>query len=203
MVILLNSSLKGKRGNGYYLLGRLQECKLGECVERNIVSVLKDIKGFLEELAKADALVIAAPLYVDGLPAQVLRLMEAMYERRDDMLGGLPVYVVSNLGFFESSQIRPLLDMVRNWCVRMNFVYGGGVAVGAGGMMSAFRSVPLGKGPNRSLGRALTQLAQAIREKKQIENAFVQPDWIPRFGYMMAAHSLFRSTGRKNGAKVE
>lgn len=203
MVILLNGSLKGKRGNGYYLLQRLQECGLGECVEKNIVSVLKDADGFAGELAKADALVIAAPLYVDGLPAQVLRLMEALYERRCDEARGLHVYVLSNLGFFESTQIKPLMNMVKNWCARMNFIYGGGVAVGAGGMMSVFRPVPLGKGPNKALGRAFVQLAQAIREKKEMDNAFVQPDWIPRFGYMMAAHFLFRSTGRKNGAKVE
>ena len=203
MVILLNGSLKGKRGNGYYLLGRLQECGLGECVEKNVVGALKDVDGFACELAKADALVIAAPLYVDALPAQMLRLMEALYEKRSAAADGLHVYVVSNLGFFESAQIKPLLDMVRNWCARMNFVYGGGVAVGAGGMMSAFRSIPLGKGPNKALGEAFAQLAQAIREKQKAENVFVQPNWIPRFGYMMAAHFLFRRTGRKNGAKVE
>ena len=203
MVILLNGSLKGKKGNGYYLLGRLQECGIGECVERNIVSVLKDTDGFLKELEGAEALVIAAPLYVDGLPAQVLRLMEALYEKNHEGAAGTHVYVVSNLGFFESAQIRTLLDMVKNWCARMQFVYGGGVAVGAGGMMSAFRAIPLGKGPNRALGEGLNRLAKAIREKMEMGNLFIQPGLIPRFGYMQAAHYLFRSTGRKNGVKVE
>ena len=203
MVILLNGSLKGKRGNGYYLLGRLKECGIGECAEKDILSALKNVDGLADELARADALIIAAPLYVDGLPAQMLRLMEELYEKHRTAAEGLHVYVVSNLGFFESAQIRTLLDMVKNWCARMNFVYGGGVAVGAGGMMSVFRAVPLGKGPNRALGKAFDRLAQSVREKQTMENAFVQPNGIPRFGYMQAAHFLFRSTGRKNGARVE
>ena len=202
MVILLNGSLKGKKGNGYYLLQRLKECEIGECVEKQIAGVLRDVDGFAEELKAADALVIAAPLYVDGLPAQVLRLLEEMYAKHAGKVAGLPVYVVSNLGFYESAQIRPLLDVVKNWCVRMGFVYGGGVAVGAGGMMSAFKGIALGKGPNKALGKGLMRLAGAIREKNGIENQFIQPDWIPRFGYRMAAHILFRKTGRKNGAKV-
>ena len=203
MVILLNGSLKGKKGNGYYLLRRLQECNPGECAEKMIVPVLKDIDGFIMELQGADALVIAAPLYVDALPAQVLRLMELLYEKKSAGKAGLPVYVVSNLGFYESAQILPLLNTVRNWCAKMGFVYGGGVAVGAGGMMSAFQKIPLNRTPNRALGRGMTRLAEAIREKKEMGNLFVQPDCIPRFGYKMAAHWLFRRTGRANGVKVD
>jgi len=114
MVILLNGSLRGRRGNGYYLLQRLQECGLGECAERGIVEVLRDPDRFAGELSLADALVIAAPLYVDGLPAQMLRLMEELYEKRDAVKEGLRVYVLSNLGFYESVQIKTLLDIVKN-----------------------------------------------------------------------------------------
>lgn len=203
MVILLNGSLKGKRGNGYYLLTRLQECGLGQAGERDIMSVLKDTDAFAGELSAADALVITAPLYVDSLPAQMLRLMEELYDRRAAVKEGLHIYVLSNLGFFESEQIRPLLDMVKNWCARMNFVYGGGLAVGAGGMMGAFKSIRLGQGPNKALGEGLMQMAEAIKSGKEMGNRFVQPSFIPRFVYMQAAHFLFRRKGRKNGAKVE
>ena len=95
------------------------------------------------------------------------------------------------------------MNTVRNWCVKMGFVYGGGVAVGAGGMMSAFKGLPLTCPPNRLLGRAFARLAEAIRGKNEIGNVFVQPDCIPRFAYKMAAHWLFRRTGRENGVKVD
>ena len=202
MVILLNGRLKGKKGNGYYLLQRLKECNPGECAEKSIAEALKDTDGFMKELQAADALVIAAPLYVDGLPAQVLKLMEALYENHPGCAKGLRVYVVSNLGFYESAQIGNLLDMVKNWCARMEFVYGGGAAIGAGGMMSAFRGIPLGKGPNKALGEGLNQLACAIREGKAMENLFLQPSLIPRFAYKFAAHRMFKGTGRRNGVKV-
>ncbi len=203
MVILLNGSLKGKRGNGYYLLQRLQEFDIGPCEERDIVNVLRDADGFIRELSQADALVIAAPLYVDSLPAQMLRLMEELYEKRGAVKVGLPVYVLSNLGFYESSQIKNMLDMVKNWCRRMDFIYGGGLAVGAGGMMSAFRSIPLGVGPNMALGRDLKKMAEAIRTGGEMGNVFSQPSFLPRFIYMQAAHTLFRKTGKANGARIE
>ena len=202
MVILLNGSLKGKKGNGYYLLQRLKECEPGECAEKSISQALKDSDGFVKELEGADALVIAAPLYVDGLPAQVLRLMEELYEHHAHRAKGLRVYVLSNLGFYESAQILPLMNTVRNWCARMGVVYGGGAAVGAGGMMSAFRGIPLGKGPNKALGEGLSKLACAIREGRELGNLFLQPSLVPRFAYKFAAHRMFKGAGRRNGVKV-
>ena len=49
------------------------------------------------------------------------------------------VYVVSNLGFYESEQISILLEIVKNWCSRMGFPYGGGLAIGAGEMMGSLK----------------------------------------------------------------
>lgn len=202
MVILLNGSLRGKQGNGYYLLQRLRECNPGECAEKSIAQALKDTDGFVKELEAAETLVIAAPLYVDGLPAQVLKLMEELHENYLRSAKGLRVYVLSNLGFYESEQIGNLLNMVKNWCAKMEFVYGGGVAVGAGGMMSAFRGISLGKGPNKALGKGLNQLASAIRAGKAMGNLFLRPSLVPRFAYKFAAHRMFKGTGRRNGVKV-
>lgn len=38
------------------------------------------VSEFVNELKEADALVIGAPLYVDGLPAQAVKLLEMLQE---------------------------------------------------------------------------------------------------------------------------
>lgn len=52
----------------------------------------------------------------------------------------LLVYVISNLGFYDSKQIHIQLDIMKNWCDKMNINYGGGLAIGAGEMLAAGRS---------------------------------------------------------------
>ena len=203
MIILLNCSLKGHKGNSRYFLDHLKSRLNTPCLDMEITAVLRDMDGFIQILSKADALVLGAPLYVDSLPAQALLLIEQLYDRCSGQFPTLPVYVVSNLGFYESAQIHVLLDVVKNWCAKMRMPYGGGLAIGAGGMMSAFRSIPLGKGPNAALGRGIHALAEAIRTKSAIENTYILPTGLPRFVYRLAAHTLFRRTGRKNGVVVK
>ena len=99
--------------------------------------------GFLEyvkKLEQAGAFVIGAPLYVDGLHAQAVKLLEMLM---DFDLSGKQVYVVSNLGFYEGQQICNLFDIVRNWCERMQMVYGGGLAIGTGPMVRDIKNLPL------------------------------------------------------------
>ena len=202
MIVLLNCSLKGPRGNSRYFLNRLKSCLTEDCLDLEMRDVLKNPDEFVQILHSAGALVLGAPLYVDGMPAQVLALMELLHASCREQLPRIPVYVVSNLGFYESAQIRVLLDITRNWCAKMDLPYGGGVAIGAGGLMSAFKGMSLDALPNKALGRGMRRLAGAISARASIENLYVQPTCIPRFVYMIAAHTLFRSTGKKNGVKV-
>lgn len=202
MIVLLNCSLKGPKGNSRYFLNRLKSCLTEDCLDLEMRDVLKNPDRFVQTLHMAGALVLGAPLYVDGMPAQALALMELLHASYSEQFPHIPVYVVSNLGFYESTQIRILLDITRNWCKKMDLTYGGGVAIGAGGLMSAFKGMPLDALPNKALFRGMKQLAGAVSARTPIQNLYVQPTCIPRFVYMIAAHRLFRSTGRKNGVKV-
>ena len=101
MVILLNCSFRGEKSNSNYFLGRLSEQISEECVQRNLCQI-KDMDAFRTEIDRADALVFGMPLYVDGVPAQVIELMEQLQEEGLENASKLRVYVVSNLGFYES-----------------------------------------------------------------------------------------------------
>ena len=193
MIVMLNCSYKTKDSNTQYFLELLKK-ELGK--ETEIIPIRQVLKGgfseFVNKLEQADAFVIGAPLYVDGLPAQAVKLLEMLL---DFDLSGKPVYVVSNLGFYEGAQICNLFDIVRNWCGRMNMVYGGGLAVGAGPMVRAIQNLPL---VNKDIEKGLEQMASHIRRGEAMENFYAQPK-IPRVVYQQAAHMMFRQTLKENG----
>ena len=197
MILMLNCSFKVKDSNTQFFLELLQK-ELGS-EEIRIIPIRQLLNGgfseFVEKLQRSEAFVIGAPLYVDGLPAQAVRLLEMLLEGEYPGLSGKRVYVVSNLGFYEGEQICNLFDIVRNWCDRMQMIYGGGLAVGAGPLIRALKSMPL---VNRDIGKGLEQLAGSIRKGSVMENYYTKT-MIPRGVYLLAAHTLFRKTLKENG----
>ena len=195
MIFMLNCSYKAKDSNTQYFLELLT--KELEAEETEIINIRNVLNGgfseFTEKLKQAEAFVIGAPLYVDGLPAQAVKLLEMLLEAGNDSLSGKRVYVVSNLGFYEGAQICNLFDIVRNWCDRMQMAYGGGLAIGAGPMISTLKSLPLNKGLNKDIGKGLKVLAYNIRNGESMENYYAKTR-IPRAVYLQAAHMMFRRT---------
>ena len=195
MILMLNCSYKASDSNTQFFLELLKEKLDGES---RIIPLKKVLSGgfaeFLHKLEAAEAFVIGAPLYVDGLPAQAVKLLELLLLCDKTPLDRKPVYVVSNLGFFEGEQICNLFDIVRNWCTRMGMTYGGGIAVGAGPMIRATKGLPL----HQDIEKGLHQLADHIRRGEAMGNYYAKTV-IPRAVYLQAAHMSFRKTLKKNG----
>ena len=195
MILMVNCSYKASDSNTQFFLELLKEKLDGEI---RIIPLKKVLSGgfteFLGELEAAEAFVIGAPLYVDGLPAQAVKLLELLLLCDKTPLDRKPVYVVSNLGFYEGEQICNLFDIVRNWCTRMGMTYGGGIAVGAGPMIRATKGLLL----HRDMEKGLTRLADHIRQGTAMGNYYAKTV-IPRAVYLQAAHMSFRKTLKKNG----
>lgn len=208
MILMLNCSYKVKASNTEYFFSLLKDeiDQLSETETKvvNIREILKDsttIENFVSELKQAKALVIGAPLYVDGLPAQAVKLLEELLENYKGAIPKLPVYAVSNLGFYEAEQIRHLLAIVENWCKRMGFAYGGGLAVGAGPLIRAVEKLPAKEILLKDADRGVEKLAYAIVNRKRMKNYYVKT-LIPRAVYLKAAHMNFDKTAKENGLKV-
>lgn len=200
MVVLLNGSFRGEQSNSNYFLGVLEEKLSGPC-ERVHLNQVKDYGGLKQKLQEAEAVVIGMPLYVDGVPAQVLELMEYLYADGSGSLNGLRVYVISNMGFYESRQARILLSIVKNWCAKLGAVYGGGLAIGAGEMMGTLRNVPMDQGPNKDMGQGIKTIASHIENGTAMEDIYTEPTGFPRGMYRLAADMSWGSQARKNGVK--
>ena len=76
MILMLNCSYKAKDSNTQYFLELLKK-ELGD--EAEILPIRQILSGgfleFVKKLEQAGAFVIGAPLYVDGLPAQAVKLL--------------------------------------------------------------------------------------------------------------------------------
>lgn len=198
MILMLNCSYKAKDSNTRYFLELLKN-QVGENVEIwNIKQVLNGgLESFEDKLEESEVVVIGTPLYVDGLPAQAVKLLELLFEKDRERFYGKRVYAVSNLGFYEGEQIRHLFEIVRNWCERMQMVYSGGLAIGAGPMISTLKGMSLKAGFNKDIGKGLEILAKAILQQKKIDNYYAKTK-IPRVVYLKAAHMTFRKALKEN-----
>ena len=198
MVLLINCSYKGERSNSNYFLSKLQE-KLNVEYEHVHLQKIHDTNLIMNKIKEADSVVFAMPLYADNIPAQVMELMEKLYEEGKEKIGNTNIYVITNLGFYDSKEAHIQLDIVRNWCTKMNIVYGGAIAIGAGEMLGGFKNISIDKGPNRSLGKGLKKMADKIKNNESFDNMYIEPSLIPRWMYMFIADRLWVSKAKKNG----
>ena len=199
-IALINGSPRRKNSASAFLLKELSE-KPADCVCTEIALHARGTvtDTAVSELLESDALVLAFPLYVDGVPSHLLAELCEMQR----LLAGrkpLSVYAMVNCGFFEGQQAKTALRIVENWCVRCGFGWCGGIGIGGGGMLLSLRNVPAGHGPRKPVSEAVSCLSEAIRESRPINNRFVSPAF-PRLLYKLAAQSGWREKIRKNGLR--
>jgi len=198
-IILLNGSPKNKDSASGIILTALQERigKTHECVICHAAN--QDKQEIIQAISGANALVVSFPLYVDGIPSHLLRLLDEIQHEIADTAPGLLVYAIVNNGFYEGRQNVTALDMMRNFCDRAGLAWGQGVGVGAGGMAGA---APVGHGPMKNLGSALDLLAENILGNNSAEDYIFEPNF-PRFLYKASAHVGWKMQARKNGLKAD
>ena len=198
--ILLNASLRGDDSNSRKFLGRLAGSLGAEPELINLSSCLMRQDELVQKLLSAKTVVMGTPLYVDGIPSQMLRLMEKMEE--SGQMPGKNIYCVVNMGLYESRQIRNLLSMVEDWSDKCGYDYCGGIAIGAGEMMGMFMNPgSSGKGPAKNVGDGLDRLARAINTKSRVEDIYADAYRFPRWLYMFAANSGWPKAGKNNGLR--
>lgn len=136
--VFINGSPKKKLSVSSYLLGIVRLFVRGEVV-REQVRHAGDHERVLKSIQDADHVVFGLPLYVDGVPSQMLAFMKEMETYCTEHNIHLNVYVVSNGGFIEGCQNRPLMQVFENFCKRCHFQWCGGVGIGGGVMLNVMR----------------------------------------------------------------
>lgn len=200
--VLLNVSMRAESGNS----ARLSR-QLGKLLQEDYETVaLKQYLGrmpeLLSRLAGAKTLVFCTPLYVDGLPAQMIRFLEAA-ERFSARLPG-KIYVLANMGLCESRQLVSLFSSVRLWCRQADAAYGGGLGVSAGELVGPLTDMlPFGFGPTRDIAAGMHRLADAVRQGRECGDLYTEPAGFPRALYLAIANAGWNLQAKENGLRRE
>ena len=199
-MILLNGSLRGDKANTHKFLCKLEASLNGKAELINLSSYSTCPNNLVRTLLSAKTVILGMPLYVDGIPSQMLRIMEKM--ETIDKTEGKRIYTLVNMGLYESCQIKNLLSMVKSWSDKCGFDYCGGVAIGSGEMMGMFMNPKSkGKGPAKHVIEGLNTLADAINTFSMIEDIYADAYMFPRWMYMFAANTGWPKAGKINGLK--
>ena len=141
-ILLLNASPKHITSASQYFLDlfRIQSIGLKTSILKLEPNVYPEV---FRRFTGLDALVIAMPVYVDGVPSHVLRFLEEAEQFLKENKCNFKLYVISNCGFYEGSQCRHLLNIMRTFCKAAGLTWGGGLGIGAGEMLSVLRVSPI------------------------------------------------------------
>lgn len=195
--VILNGSMRNISGNSAKLARKLAGQLRGRPEIVDLKDFMNDMRVLAGELDSARRLILCVPLYVDGLPSQVIRLMEVL-----ESYQGEPkqVYVLANMGLYESSQLVNLFSAVRRWCGKCGFKYCGGLGISAGELLGTLMEViPFRRWATKTAAKGMERLADAINRGSAVEDIYAEPYGFPRSLYIWIANTNWDLTAKKNG----
>ena len=210
-VLLLVGSTKGESSTsaslGNYLIHKLEE--LGLTPEKTFIHRLVNRQEKQKELFslvdKADLIILAFPLYIDSLPAPVIKAMELLNEERalSKSSKNQAFVALSNCGFPEAFHINTALEICRIFAKESGFDWKGGIAFGGGG---AVNGIPLEErgGMVRNVKKGLDMAAEALGKGKVIPQEaidIISKKFIPIGLYRLIGNLGWRISARKFGAR--
>lgn len=173
--VLIVGSPKGFKSTsfslGNYLLETLGEKGLDTRViilESRVVSP-PDQEALLADINSCELLILAVPLYVDSLPADVIKLMEILRDKRlaDKERKETLLCPIVNSGFPEAVQSKTALAIFKQFAMETGFQWTGGLALGGGGAIEGKPLKSMG-GMARNITKSLDKAGQALAEGRNI-----------------------------------
>jgi hypothetical protein len=176
---------------GGYLLGRL--------AERGIRAETQHLARALRTQERTDALlaaveaagivILAFPLYVDGLPFLVTQALERIAAHRKALPSPAPAafLAIANCGFPEAAHNATALAICRQFAAEAGFAWAGGLALGEGGALSGAPLAERG-GMARDAVAALDLAAEALAAGKPAPEeaiALMARPFLPASAYML------------------
>ena len=199
-ISIINGSPKAGRSNSEilenYLLSLLKDNGIRKYYS---ISVRLDDK-IKNEIYNSDVLIFLFPLYVDGIPSNLLKLF-VEFEKEKVVNPATRVYCIVNNGFYEGKQNRLAILQMKNWCEKVKANWGQGIGVGAGELLPYLKKYKLGQGPLKNLGNVLDEFSSNILTLKSDEDIYINPNWLKSLYFFQGTISWILK-GRKNNLRV-
>ena len=150
---------------------------------------------------ESDLIILAFPLYVDSLPSQVIATLELIdeNEKTKPQLKKKRFAAIANSGFPEAKQNNTALAVCRLFAKQAGFIWAGGLAMGAGGIISG---TPLAKfgGRVRNQTKALEIAADALAKGQPIPDeavALMSKLGFPKWIYTWRGNRIWKQEAKK------
>ncbi|MHA2392687.1 MAG: NAD(P)H-dependent oxidoreductase [Promethearchaeota archaeon] len=210
-VLLLVGSPRGEKSTsaslGIYLVSKLEEYGMTSEIGfiHRLVNRDKKIQELFRMVENADLIILSFPLYVDSLPAPVIKAMELINEERDRSKGKKThsIIAICNNGFPEASQNKTALQICRIFARDCGFKWKGGIALGGGG---AIAGIPLEEkgGMVRNVISGLDQSAHSLSMDQEIPQETIDllsKKFIPYPIYRIFGNLGWKLQARRLGAR--
>lgn len=155
------------------------------------------------EIAKSDIIVVAFPLYVDGIPSHMLAALYQLEKAfsKTSAPQKTVFYGIINNGFSESHQNQHAANMLKLFCQRAGLSFGQVFAVGAGEMLRSMveMNVPFGKASLSYVKEDWDSFIDHIVEQKSAPSVFCSPKMPGWMFCIIGNHTFWNPSAKKNG----
>ncbi len=191
-------------------LGRQLEARGCELELVHVLRVSHRSEVLLDQLKRAQLLVLASPLYVDALPYLVVQAFERIAAARQALPGPPPLRFAAliNCGFPEPEQCATALEICRLFARDAGLDWAGGLALGQGGALGHERGRTLEQldGRVRNVRAALELAAEALADGRDLPERAVElmaRPILPRFMYMLMGNAGWVLAAAQRGALTQ
>ena len=200
-IIIINGSPKTIKSNseilGNYLFPLLKENNI-----KKYYSIYFQLNGKTKnEIYNSDVLIFIFPLYVDGIPSNLLKLL-VKFEKENVVRPKTKIYCIVNNGFYEGKQNFLALLHMKNWCKKVNAKWGQGIGIGSGELLPYLKKFKLGQGPLKNLEKILSRFSRNILTLNGDKNIYINPNW-PKILYFIQGSFSWILKARKNNLKIQ
>ncbi|MFW6281157.1 MAG: NAD(P)H-dependent oxidoreductase [Halanaerobium sp.] len=217
--VLLIGSPKGNHSSsaslGSYLLSKIEKYDiLTETLNLySEIATEAKIFLFLDKIEEADYIILAAPLYVDTLPAKVIKALKLIAEKRqklyiDDINSAKnqSFVVIVNCGFPEAEQNKTALKVYEQFAEEAKLKYLGGISVGMGGAVSGQSLDEMGRMAEdlfKGLDRAADDIVRNHRLSDSVIEKTSKPMISQKWLYTLIGNFNWRFQALKNGVYMK
>lgn len=205
-IVLLNGSPRMKGSTSMKLL-ELFNNRLGNDCNATVIEASRSIlhKKQLQDyacMAKAEAIVIAFPLYVYCLPGALIEFLAGYrdYIGRIEKRSEQKIYAIINCGFPESRINDDAALVIKSFCKEIRAEYRFSVLIGSGGMLQPLKAMPAVHKMWKHIGSAFDQIVCDVCGKNVRADIHIDSR-LPKKLFFFIGQTNFSVISRINGIK--
>ena len=112
----------------------------------------------------------------------------------DNNIGNKDLYVIINCGFKEGEHCITALNIIKNWCNKLNINYKGSILIGAGEIVGK----PEYKFITRKARKKLKEFSLYIKDKKRSNDIITSMDLLNNRTYCFLANKKKKKKAKRN-----